>query len=227
VSEPREQILAAIRKALGRDQLDRAGRDAVDRRLGRPHANVVPMRGQLDGPGKVALFIAEAERVNATTRRLSDWPGVPHAIAAYLKSANLPAHLKVAPDPALDAIPWPKEPLLHIARGRAEDGDAVSVTGAFAGIAETGTLMLLSGPDSPTTLNFLPDTHIVVMPAAGIVGTYEDAWERLRSRCGGAMPRTINWITGPSRTADIEQTLLLGAHGPRRLHILLVDAETS
>ena len=82
--------------------------------------------------------------------------------------------------------------------------------------------MLLSGPECPTTLAFLPETHVVVLDAGRIVGAYEDAWARLRVERPNAMPRSVNWITGPSRTADIEQTLFLGAHGPRRLHIVIV-----
>ena len=85
--------------------------------------------------------------------------------------------------------------------------------------------MLLSGPDNPTTLNFLPDNHIVVLAAADIVGDYETAWDRLRAAFGkGRMPRLVNMITGPSRSGDIEQKLLLGAHGPRRLHVVIVAA---
>ena len=117
--------------------------------------------------------------------------------------------------------------MLEIRRGRAEDADHVGVTGAFAGIAETGTLMLISGPESPTRNNFLPDTHIVVLRGAQVAASYEEAWDRLRARSGapsgGFMPRTVNFITGPSRTGDIEQRIELGAHGPRRLHIVLVD----
>ena len=81
--------------------------------------------------------------------------------------------------------------------------------------------MMKSGPAHPTTLNFLPDTHVVVLRASQIVGSYEDAWDRLRG--GEAMPRTVNFITGPSRTGDIEQTIFLGAHGPRRMHIVMVE----
>ena len=109
-------------------------------------------------------------------------------------------------------------------RGAARPGDPVSLTRAFAGIAETGTLMLTSGPAGPTGLNFLPETHMVVVRAGDIAGSYEDAWDRLRdSRDGEALPRTVNLITGPSRTADIEQTIQLGAHGPRRLHVVLIE----
>jgi L-lactate dehydrogenase complex protein LldG len=118
--------------------------------------------------------------------------------------------------------------MLEIRRGRAEDGDQVGVTACFAAVAETGTLMLLSGPESPTRNNFLPDTHVVVLRASQVVASYEDGWAALREagrrpEGGFAMPRTVNFITGPSRTADVEQRLELGAHGPRRLHIVLVD----
>jgi len=134
---------------------------------------------------------------------------------------NLPAEIVLAPDPSLDDLPWDERPLLRIRRGRAEAGDAVSLTPCFATIAETGTLMLISGAATPTTLNFLPDTHIVLVHADQVVAAYEDGWDRLRS--AGAMPRVVNFITGPSRTGDIEQRIELGAHGPRRLHIILIN----
>ena len=115
-----------------------------------------------------------------------------------------------------------------IREGRAEASDLVSVQHAFAAIAETGTLMLPSAPDRPTTINLLPDTAIAVLRASRVVGAYEDAWDLLRAEhnpqpSGGFMPRNVMLVTGPSRSADIEQTLELGAHGPRRLHVVLID----
>ena len=112
--------------------------------------------------------------------------------------------------------------MLEIREGRAAATDAVSVQHAFAGIAETGTLMLPSGPSRPATLNLLADTAIAVLRASAIVGAYEEAWDKLRAEVG-AMPRNVMLVTGPSRSADIEQTLELGAHGPRRLHVVLVE----
>ncbi len=82
--------------------------------------------------------------------------------------------------------------------------------------------MLCSGPETPTTLAFLPETSLVVLPAARVLRAYEDGLRLLRAERGG-LPRSVNLITGPSRSGDIEQTLQLGAHGPRRLQILLVD----
>ena len=106
--------------------------------------------------------------------------------------------------------------------------DLVSVQQAFAAVAETGTLMLPSDPKRPTTLNLLSDTAIVVLRTSRVVGPYEDAWDLLRrerkdAMTGGFMPRNVMLVTGPSRSADIEQTLELGAHGPRRLHVVLIE----
>jgi L-lactate dehydrogenase complex protein LldG len=119
-------------------------------------------------------------------------------------------------------MPW-EHTALDVSCGVSEGGDLNAVSHAFGGVAESGTLALLSGPNNPSTLNFLPDNHIVVVAAVDIVGDYETVWVRVRGAYGkGAMPRTVNFITGPSRSGDIEQTLLLGAHGPRRLHIVVV-----
>jgi L-lactate dehydrogenase complex protein LldG len=127
-------------------------------------------------------------------------------------------------DPRLAAMPWSAAASLEVGEGRWQDGDLATVSHAFGAIAESGTLMLVSGNDNPTTLNFLPETHIVVVDAADVAGDYEALWARLRDRFGSALPRTVNLVTGPSRSADIEQTLILGAHGPRQLHVIVVGA---
>ena len=94
---------------------------------------------------------------------------------------------------------------------------------AVVAAAETGTLFLVSGTDNPTTLNFLPEAHTILIAASEIVGSYEEAWDRLRAIYGqGTLPRTVNLISGPSRTADIEQTIVRGAHGPSRLLVLIL-----
>jgi len=220
----RDDILAGIRKALKRGPLEGAAADALRAQLEDPKRNLIPARATvLDDAGRIDLFVAMAEEVQTTVDRVAGLADVPAAVAVYLASENLPAELVMAPDPALDAIPWGERPMLRLRRGKAAPGDQVSLTPAFAGIAETGTLMLTSGPETPTTLNFLPDTHIVVLRADQVLPHYEEGWSRLRA--SGAIPRTVNFITGPSRTGDIEQRIQLGAHGPRRLHIVLVDGK--
>ena len=228
----RDAILGSIRRWLGRGPLDDAARAAVDERIAKPTPNIVPARTDIPQDERVALFTEMAEAVFATVDRVPGPDAVPGAVADYLAQHNLPPALVMAPDPALDAYPWGERPMLAIRRGNAEEPDRVGVTGAVMGFAETGTLMMASGPDHPSTLNFLPETHIVVLPAERIGGAYEEGWAHLRAEGGsdaggGFMPRTVNLVTGPSRTADIEQTIALGAHGPRRLHIVIVEGDES
>ena len=222
MSEARQDILLGIRRSLKRGRLDMVREAELGEQIALHRRNLVPARAAALGDrGRGDLFVAMAEEVQATVTRVSSPGAVPEEVARYLVAENLPAELVLAPDPSLDDLPWDERPLLRIRRGRAEAGDAVSLTPCFAAIAETGTLMLISGAATPTTLNFLPDTHIVLVHADQVVAAYEDGWDRLRS--AGAMPRVVNFITGPSRTGDIEQRIELGAHGPRRLHIILIN----
>ena len=225
MSEGRERILAGIRNSLNRGRLDASTEAQLRARVAAHQRNLVPARAAaLDHRQRVDLFVTMAEEVQTTVTRVAALSGVPEAVAQYLAAENLPAELVMAPDPSLDLIPWESRPLLQIRRGRAEAEDQVGLTPCHAAIAETGTLMLISGPHSPTTLNFLPETHIVVVRGDQVVATYEDGWDRLRAS-HSTLPRVVNFITGPSRTADIEQHIELGAHGPRRLHIVLVEQD--
>ncbi|WP_425068747.1 LutC/YkgG family protein [Reyranella sp.] len=218
----RTQILSGIRRSLRRGELSGEARQAVDARLAEPPRGPSVARARLPQAEKVALFCQWAETLNATVARVGV-ADVPGEVTAYLARNNLPANVAMAPSPLLDGYDWSSQKMLSIRRGRGEGSDQVSVTGAFAGIAETGTVVMASGPDHPVSLNLLPDTHVVVLRESDIVGGYEDVWGRLRARYGkNLMPRTVNTITGPSRTGDIEQAMELGAHGPRRLHILVV-----
>jgi L-lactate dehydrogenase complex protein LldG len=225
VSQAREGILATIRNSLGRGRLNPNREAELRARVAAHRRNLVPARATaLSERKRVELFVAMAEEVQATVTRVCFPAAVPEAIARYLAAENLPAELVMAPDLSLDEIPWNTWPLLQIRRGRAEAEDRVSVTACHAAIAETGTLMLISGAHTPTTLSFLPETHIAVVRRDQVVATYEDGWDRLRVAAESeALPRAVNFITGPSRTADIEQHIELGAHGPRRLHIVLVE----
>jgi L-lactate dehydrogenase complex protein LldG len=222
MTDARSTILDGIRRSLRRGELAGAARQAVEGRLAEPPRGPAVARADLAQPEKVALFCRWAEANNATVARVAA-ADVPGEVAGYLARNNLPAEAVIAPSLALDSYDWSSQKMLSLRRGRAEGHDHVSITGAFAGIAETGTLVTASGPEHPVTLNLLPDTHVVVLRESDIVAGYEDVWARLRTRYGkDRMPRTVNTITGPSRTGDIEQTIELGAHGPRRMHILVV-----
>jgi L-lactate dehydrogenase complex protein LldG len=218
----REEILANIRRSLNVTGAETPRRMAVEDRLAQARAGIIPERGQGDPAARVATFKAEAERAQASVAEVARAGDAPAEIARFLRDGNLPATLRMGDDPRLAAMPWAAT-TLEIAHGASDGHDLNAVSVAVAGVAESGTLALASGPDNPTTLNFLPDNHFVIVAASDIVGDYESVWRKLRDRYGkGAMPRTLNLITGPSRSADIEQTLLLGAHGPRQLHIVIV-----
>jgi L-lactate dehydrogenase complex protein LldG len=188
-----------------------------------PGSGPTPKRGQVTGAERKALFVRMAEAAAASVDRADSRAEVPGLVKSYLSRHNLPAEARLAPDPRVTALDWASQPLLATTVGGTDGSHPISVTGAFAGVAETGTIALTSGAPSPTLLNFLPETHIVVVDAKDLAGTYEELWARLRQQYGEAMPRTLNLVTGPSRSGDIEQTILMGAHGPKRLHIILVD----
>jgi L-lactate dehydrogenase complex protein LldG len=224
----RDAMLTAIRRGLKRGVLPADQQAMLRGRLEAHSRHLIPARSRLPRPGQIALFVGNVEKEFGTVTRVADLACVPAALAEYLAAQNLPTDFVMAPHPELRTIPWSGRPLLNWRIGRAEASDMVSVQHGFAAVAETGTLMLPSSPDRPTTLNLLADTAVVVLRASRVVGAYEEAWDLLRAenqdqRSGGFMPRNIMWVTGPSRSADIEQTLELGAHGPRRLHIVLVD----
>ena len=218
---------AAILGALNR-KLDHPNRDAAApaARIAACRANLVPIRGAGDRETQIKSFIEESEMVSATVARISSETELPAEIARYLSSQNLPAVIRTAP--ALNNIPWHRQPTLTVNDGPVLNTDAVGVNRAFAGVAETGTLVFRSGPHSPTTINFLPLTHIAVLSTKDLCGDYEAIWRKLRVAQEHEltpMPRTINMVTGPSATGDIEQTMQHGAHGPQNVHIVLIDDE--
>jgi L-lactate dehydrogenase complex protein LldG len=232
----REQILGDLKSALSKAGADAAARrQAVADRLKAKQRHVIPARGQDAGPAATARFQAEAERVSATVARVKSVDDLPGAVAEFLAAQNLPANVRMTPDPRLKAAPWDRT-AISIAEGPAQGEDTAGISHAFGGVAETGSLVFLSGPESPTTVNFLPPNHIAVVRASDISGNFEDIWARLRAERENAegqgsdgqgrfMPRTVNWITGPSRTADIELVLFLGIHGPKNLHIVIIDED--
>lgn len=214
MSGAREEILAEIRKSLGRGSLDSAAAGELDRRMVEPPLHPRPQVRE----ALVERFVDKLTSVTGTVARVGNLEDVPGAVSEYLQQQGLPAKLRVAPV-LRDQFSWPGG--IEVQSGIAEPKDVVSLTPCFAAVAETGTLVLLSSPDSPTTLNFLPEDHIVVVRSEQFVRYLEDIWPLLRALPDG-MPRTVNLISGPSKTADVEQTIQYGAHGPRRLHVIVV-----
>lgn len=211
----RANILARIRNSQGRAATVQAGeRDAVAQYIA---AHPQGPRPRVDADIE-ARFRDRALNLATTLDEVSEGADIPAAVARYLRELNLAPAAVCWPEFA--ALNWAAQGLQVEARAARGD-DLVGITGAFCAIAETGTLMMCSGPATPPAASLLPETHIAVISRSRIVTGMEDAWALLR-REHGVMPRAVNFISGPSRTADIEQTVTLGAHGPYRVHLLLL-----
>lgn len=211
--DSRDTILARIRAGLGRGPLPAAAGAALD---ARPAHTRIAFDDDL-----TERFITRLCSRAGSVSRLASLSEVPAAVDAYREAHGLPPRAAVAHP--LAGLPWPAGLARH--EGPAGKDEILSVTACLAGIAEIGSLVLTSGPDSPTTLNFVPDHHLVVLLSSQLVPDFETAWAHLRALPGG-MPRTVNIVSGPSRTGDVGLTLQLGAHGPRSLHVLLVGGDT-
>jgi len=171
------------------------------------------------GERRIDRFTERLEAHACTWERIETLDALPEKVAAWLDSRAI-AH-KAAVAPPLMSLPWPEDFDRHDGPAGIEESVAVSL--AFAGIAESGSLAMYSGPNSPITHNFVPEFHLVAVFEDDICHSQEGVWQRVRA--SGAMPRALNLIAGPSRTGDVEQTIQLGAHGPRQVHVLLVGAK--
>lgn len=220
MSQARNEILNRLRQSLARQgTIEPSIVQSLKRRIAQPTVHPQPQLEQ----DLTQRFIAKLKAVHVTVEELDSLEAVANGVTRYLRSQSLGQHLVVSKALLKEKIAWPDQ--LHIEYRRARDEDRVTMTGVFAAVAETGSVVLLSSPQSPTTLNFLPEDHIVLVHEERIVPYIEDVWTLLRKNNRG-LPRTVNFITGPSKTADVEQTIHYGAHGPRRLHIMLVRRGT-
>lgn len=217
----RNEILAKVRTAITGRVPTSERRAAAEARILKPPRSA-PVLQRVAVPDDELINVFKSELARQLAHVIDTNMSIPAAIARYLKDAGLPPILRSGDDPRLARLPWHEAPALTLNKGAARADDPVGLSHAFCGIAETGTLAMLSGPDNPVTLYFLPDTHIVVIHRRDIVASYEDAYARLRQHLGhGQMPRTLNLISGASRTADIGGKIVIGAHGPRRLCVII------
>lgn len=221
--ERRAELLGRVRQALGVQGEDAARKAVVRGRLENRPRGPIPKHGQVAMFKKVELFAERARKVSASVARVKNKQEILPAVTSFLREHQLPHEVVHGADPYLASLNWRNFRTLKTRQGAPQSDDSCSLVHAFGAAAETGTLVMVSGPDNPVTLNYLPDNAIAVIQARNIAGDYESVLQRIREAYGeGAMPRTVNMITGPSRTADIVQVLLLGVHGPRRLHIIIV-----
>jgi L-lactate dehydrogenase complex protein LldG len=210
----REDILGRVRTQLGRNDANAvAGRDVEAWLAARREGPRPTPAGDL-----LARFKAKSEALSTTVDIVAGWSEVPAAVARYLHGQGLP--MRAVGWPLVCGHDWAQAGIAFEGRS-AVDADLVGITGCYCAIAETGTLMLLSGPDTPASVSLLPETHVAVLAASRIVPGMEEAWNLARTELD-TLPRAVNFISGPSRTGDIEQTIVLGAHGPYRVHVVVV-----
>ena len=216
MADARTQMLASVRKALGRTTSPDPAKVAAEAAALSVDAAATQPALKHQDPLPEFITRVQGERLAATVERIPDDAAIPAAIARYLQAEGAPLSLALPPDPAMESLDW-----TGIKTHRTLDpNEGTAISRAHWGIAETGSLILLSSPEQPTLYAFLPLRHIIVAPAARIVPHMEDFWAAFRAS-GKGHPRNINFVTGVSGTADIESKLVRGAHGPKALHILL------
>lgn len=215
MQDSRDHVLERIRERLGRSPSNAAAAlTEVQAELARRRRGpAAPTDGDL-----IERFVANSQALSSTVERVAALAEAPLAIARYLEAHGLPR--RGCAWPLLGGLDFAGAGLAIDARA-ARDDDLVGITGVFCAIAETGTLMLLSGRDTPAATSLLPETHVALVPASRVVARMDDGWALMR-KAHGRVPRAVNFVSGPSRTGDIEQTIVLGAHGPYRVHILLI-----
>lgn len=214
----RDRILERIRRSLGRGPLSGEALKTARDRLNDPRRNVVPKRSDLPREEQVQLFVELAEKQAMTIERIVSLEELPPALARRIGS--LEKNVKIAPHPELKALEWRG----NVRFGQAEVTDDVGLSVAFAGIAETGSIMFLSGAETPIALCFLPPVHFILLRTRDVAGTLEDAWARVRDRYGArSMPRTSLIVSGTSATGDVGQVIVRGASGPLQVHIFLLE----
>ena len=214
----RDDILGRVRAGLQRDATNAAvGREVMAAALSNRSHGPKPAI-DADPQALLERFRIKSEVQSSTVDIVAQESDAPAAIARYLTAMNLPK--SAVAQPVLAALDWAAAGLKVECRG-ARDADLVGITGCFCAVAETGTLMMCSSPDTPAAVSLLPETHVAVVRASRILPYMEDAWALARKELG-TLPRAVNFISGPSRTGDIEQTIVLGAHGPYRVHLVII-----
>lgn len=218
--DQRHTVLDNIRRQLKRDVTDPQPGATVRRRLQAHSRNTVPARADGSRATLLDLFEQMLTGVQGSVTRISSADGVPLAVLDYLavREADICINGEV------EHLPWDAQPGIHLVPWAAKSSLGVTVTGCFAAAAETGTVVITSSSRNPLTLNLLAERHIVILFADQLVGSYEAIWDKIRA--AGKMPRDITFVSGPSCTGDIEMMMEYGAHGPRSLHVIVVEEDT-
>ncbi|MBI3229281.1 MAG: lactate utilization protein [Burkholderiales bacterium] len=232
-SKARSAILQRLRDAQQRPASEKEAEIAAARAYLQQHAaGPQPALGgaaQAAADGEraalIAYFCQQALKMGDTLAQVPTLDAVPAEVARYLQENALPPTMQIWPQFA--SLAWQAAgveiSLAPAPRSQRMDY-AQSLTGAFCAVAETGSLLLTSSVATPVSSAILPETHIAIVQESRIVAYMEQAFTLLQAEQAeqAGLPRTATFISGPSRTGDIEQTIVLGAHGPYRVHVILI-----
>lgn len=224
-SAARAEILGRIRAFQGRQSHQKGAEEALVEQVLRACARGPMPKQVADVAG---LFVERAKAMLCTVACVPDAQAAVREVASYLAQNKLTG--TVAVWPALEEAFRPHGLLSALNTvegcqsrlGAPQGSDLIGLSGVACAVAETGTLCFASNSAEPASTHLLPETHIALVYADQIVHTMEHAFERLREQ-GRQAPRALNFVSGPSRTADIEQTIVLGAHGPYRVHVVVIE----
>jgi len=222
MTSSRDRILGRIKTGTRAADRSEADTKVLHDRIHASKRGIIPAQTKLEGKAKLEFFIAKAETQGTSIKRVRSSGDALSEVRDFLRQNNLPARLVASPSSQLDDIGLQSASDLEVRRGAAEESDVTSLTPVYRAIAETGTIVTRSGDETPSSLNFVPEYHIAILREKDLVASYEDSWDAVREK---EMPRTVNWISGPSRSGDIAMTMFMGAHGPRQQHIIIIEDE--
>ena len=221
MTESRERILNKIKSNIRKkNDLTETDINILEGRIKGSEPNLIPKRGVIKKDALLETFINRAKEVASSVAVINSLSEIPAEVIDYLAKNNIASKIVVLPNEDIDFIEWNKHPTLEVVNKYADEKDETVLVSSFSAIAETGTVVQLSGPKNPITSHFLPDNSIVLVKASRIISSSEDAFKLLRKEHKN-IPRTVSLISGPSRTGDIALNIEMGAHGPRKVHLIV------
>ena len=221
MTESRERILNKIKSNIRKkNDLTETDINILEGRIKGSEPNLIPKRGVIKKDALLETFINRAKEVASSVAVINSLSEIPTEVIDYLAKNNIASKIVVLPNEDIDFVEWNKHPTLEVVNKYADEKDETVLVSSFSAIAETGTVVQLSGPKNPITSHFLPDNSIVLVKASRIISSSEDAFKLLRKEHKN-IPRTVSLISGPSRTGDIALNIEMGAHGPRKVHLIV------
>ncbi len=214
----KNKVLADIRSRLGVAENDPGRLAAVNERIASHPRNTIPGRAKMPHEALIEQFQQRSEGRGMTTSRVANNQAVIAEILNRIDGVEI--ELCVSTDVLAMGLPFESESRIKLVKWTPKSSLGTTLTTCYGGVAETGSLAVISSKSNPLSQSFLGDQHIVILQTKDIVGAYEEVWQRVREE--GGMPRDLTLVSGPSSTGDIEMRMEYGAHGPRGLHVIIV-----